>query len=568
MSDELSIQAVNQPQVKQTSPVPYALGGAVVGGLGGAAVANYTTKPKYASFEDIIADTKDNFEKNAKDAISEEANQTKAINARQAAIDAGAKWEDELNAFKEANKEGATPELAADHELMKQKAAIQDEIKTIESAKATTKTVTKEPLAALRQNVKDLNKAADELRTLKAEGATKEAMEGVNNRIKALETRQEGIYNSILEGAGFKGTEAEIKAAQKDLKAKLEGYTQEYMANYDKYASIKPNRNYIDAKTKIADNNQVIDKALADIKEATGYKVKTSPAKDSAKFAKEVQTLKNIEIRKNDTLKKVLDNYSKIADTTTGGGTFLERLENALKVLSGGTVEPKSKDKEIQEFIKNLTDAEKKVLNGKNVTKENLEQLIKDSEGRLNKLNEAAGKAIKAQADNVVYTKITNNELNNAKRKYGKGAYFNEKGEICVKGKPVEKAPAAPALPKLDSEASKVLPKEVSYETKASGVDTKALNDAKAKLAEVETKITDARNALPKAEAKTEEQILKEFVEKNGEKADAMKKAFGEDVKALLEKKIPNKKLAGYIAGGAAILGVLGYAIAPKNKEV
>lgn len=568
MSDELSIQAVNQPQVKQTSPVPYALGGAVVGGLTGAAVANYTTKPKYASFEDIIADTKDNFEKNAKDAISEEANQTKAINARQAAIDAGAKWEDELNAFKEANKEGATPELAADHELMKQKAAIQDEIKTIESAKATTKTVTKEPLAALRQNVKDLNKAADELRTLKAEGATKEAMEGVNNRIKALQTRQEGIYNSILESAGFKGTEAEIKAAQKDLKAKLEGYTQEYMANYDKYASIKPNRNYIDAKTKIADNNQVIDKALADIKEATGYKAKTSPAKDSAKFAKEVQTLKNIEIRKNDTLKKVLDNYSKIADTTTGGGTFLERLENALKVLSGGTVEPKSKDKEIQEFIKNLTDAEKKVLNGKNVTKENLEQLIKDSEGRLNKLNEAAGKAIKAQADNVAYTKITNNELNNAKRKYGKGAYFNEKGEICVKGKPVEKAPAAPALPKLDSEASKVLPKEVSYETKASGVDTKALNDAKAKLAEVETKITDARNALPKAEAKTEEQILKEFVEKNGEKADAMKKAFGEDVKALLEKKIPNKKLAGYIAGGAAILGVLGYAIAPKNKEV
>lgn len=568
MSDELSIQAVNQPQVKQTSPMPYALGGAVVGGLGGAAVANYTTKPKYASYEDIIKDAKDNFEKNAKEAISEEADQTKAINARQAAIDAGDKWENDLKAFKEANKAGATPELAADHELMKQKAEIQDKIKTIESAKATTKTVTKEPLAALRQNVKDLNKAADELRNLKAEGASKEAMAGVNNRIKALQARQEGIYNSILEGAGFKGTEAEIKAAQKDLKAKLEGYTQEYMANYDKYASIKPNRNYIDAKTKIADNNQVIDKALANIKEATGYKVKTSPAKDSSKFAKEVQTLKNIEIRKNDTLKKVLDNYSKIADTTTGGGTFLERLENALKVLSGGSVEPKSKDKEIQEFIKNLTDAEKKVLNGKNVTKENLEQLIKDSDDRLNKLNEAAGKAIKAQAENVGYNKITNNELNNAKRKYGKGAYFNENGEICVKGKPVEKAPTPPALPKLDKEAAKVLPKEVSYETKASGVDTKALNEAKAKLAEVETKITDARNALPKVEAKTEEQILKEFVEKNGEKADAMKKAFGEDVKALLEKKIPNKKLAGYIAGGAAILGVLGYAIAPKNKEV
>ena len=91
-------------------------------------------------------------------------------------------------------------------------------------------------------------------------------------------------------------------------------------------------------------------------------------------------------------------------------------------------------------------------------------------------------------------------------------------------------------------------------ESDAQKLAQKALDDAKAKL--------------PRGEAKTEEQILKEFVEKNGEKADAMKKAFGEDVKALLEKKIPNKKLAGYIAGGAAILGVLGYAIAPKNKEV
>ena len=91
-------------------------------------------------------------------------------------------------------------------------------------------------------------------------------------------------------------------------------------------------------------------------------------------------------------------------------------------------------------------------------------------------------------------------------------------------------------------------------ESDAQKLAQKALDDAKAKL--------------PRGEAKTEEQILKEFVEKNGEKADAMKKAFGEDVKALLEKKIPNKKLAGYIAGGVAILGALGYAIAPKNKEV
>ena len=37
--------------------------------------------------------------------------------------------------------------------------------------------------------------------------------------------------------------------------------------------------------------------------------------------------------------------------------------------------------------------------------------------------------------------------------------------------------------------------------------------------------------------------------------------------KALLEKKIPNKKLALWIGGGAATLAALGYLIAPKNKD-
>ena len=134
--------------------------------------------------------------------------------------------------------------------------------------------------------------------------------------------------------------------------------------------------------------------------------------------------------------------------------------------------------------------------------------------------------------------------------------------------------------PKLEMPSGVTVPKDLNFEYGTKLSDAEILEKAKANVGEEALKaesdaqklaqkaLDDAKAKLPKGEAKTEEQLVKEFIEKNGEKADAMKKAFGEDVKALLEKKISNKKLAGYIAGGAAILGALGYAIAPKNKEV
>ena len=54
MPDELTIQP--QVQQKQSSPMPYVVGGAIGGGLVGGATAYYTTESKYASHEDIIKD--------------------------------------------------------------------------------------------------------------------------------------------------------------------------------------------------------------------------------------------------------------------------------------------------------------------------------------------------------------------------------------------------------------------------------------------------------------------------------------------------------------------------------
>ena len=58
MSDELTIQ----PQVQQKSnAVPYAAGGAIIGGLAGALSPVGVTKPKYSSYEDILKESEDTF---------------------------------------------------------------------------------------------------------------------------------------------------------------------------------------------------------------------------------------------------------------------------------------------------------------------------------------------------------------------------------------------------------------------------------------------------------------------------------------------------------------------------
>lgn len=59
MSDELTIQAVNQPQVQQKkkSTTPYVLGGVVGGGLVGAGVNSLVKKP--TSWEDVVKEAKD-----------------------------------------------------------------------------------------------------------------------------------------------------------------------------------------------------------------------------------------------------------------------------------------------------------------------------------------------------------------------------------------------------------------------------------------------------------------------------------------------------------------------------
>ena len=572
MSDELAIQP--QVQQKQSNPLLYAGLGAAAGVGAGYVGAKYTTDPKYASYEDIIKEADDKFESSVKETISGEAEQTKAIDSRKAAIKAGEQWENDKKAFIEANKEGAVPELASDHDLMKRKAEIEKSIKTIEGNTTASKTVTKEPMALLRSRLKDLKKANDVLQELQANHASQEEINNARNALKAVEAKYDSAVDEIVKNTKFKNTkvingvevnvaEAEVEKMKEALKKELKGYQADYMTAWDKYSVKKPVSNYVKAQTQLAAEQKTISDAVAEIEKASGYKLKAD-INNNKKFANEINVLRRIEGKKADVLSNMLKEYTIVSKATAAPVSLRELLRQYLIQKLGGTVDPKVLDNEVKKFVDGLSEKELKLLNGKEVTKENLEQAIKESKARLETINNANSRITHARTNVDNYNKIIANETQNAKNKYGNAAYFNKNGEICIKGKPVEKAPQFKA-PELKTTAE--LPKEITYQTKGSGVDTKALNEAKAQLADVKSQITEARNALPKGAGMSEEEAVKKFIEKNGEKSEVMKKAFGEDVKALLERKIPNKKLALWLGGGAATLAALGYIFAPKNNQ-
>ena len=232
-----------------------------------------------------------------------------------------------------------------------------------------------------------------------------------------------------------------------------------------------------------------------------------------------------------------------------------------------------------------------KLING-NVTQATLDEAIKATEEHKKSIETACKDIHKARESSASVVEKYEQAEKEFQNKFGKKdakgnitqkAYVKD-GKVYFQGekKPIKinnPLKGTAHKPKLEMPSGVTVPKDLNFEYGTKLSDAEILEKAKANVGEGALKaesdaqklaqkaLDDAKAKLPKGEAKTEEQLVKEFIEKNGEKADAMKKAFGEDVKALLEKKISNKKLAGYIAGGAAILGALGYAIAPKNKE-
>lgn len=104
MSDELTIQ----PQVQQKSnAVPYAAGGAIVGGLAGALSPVGVTKPKYSSYEDILKESEDTFKKGIEDGGDAKGVWEAAKEHAEKVKNAEAEYDKKVQEIKDANKTAA-----------------------------------------------------------------------------------------------------------------------------------------------------------------------------------------------------------------------------------------------------------------------------------------------------------------------------------------------------------------------------------------------------------------------------------------------------------------------------
>ena len=593
MSDELSIQAVNQPQVKQSNALPYALGGAAIGAVGGYVGASYTTQPKYASHEDIIKDTKDNFEKAAKEAISDTAEQTKAIDARKSAIAAGNKWENDKKAYIDANKGGA---VIPDENYKNLEADLKTKTKALEDKRTA---LINEEVEALQANNKP--KSASPYEALQYR-ARKIVNTESSKRAETIKDTEKFI-NEFVEKLEYSGSESEIKAQKDAVRKKLNQYVMD-LAQYNEIENAKTTPkeviNYNNAKNikdialKKAKEQEA--QAIEKLKELTGRNdLATIFAKDEELAIRKIGNVTGKEEAHLEFLKDVAEKYKKeLAESKEGyidikWKDIPKRGKHSLRVKLPGSA------KTLEEYIKTLSPKQQeimtKLING-DVTLATLDDAIKVTEERIKSMETAVGNIENARqtVENATEEfKKANNEFQN---KYGKkdaNGHITKKayvknGKVYLEGeqKPVRinnPLKGTAVRPKLEMPVGVTVPQDLKFEYGANLSDAEILEKAKANVDEGALKaetdaqklaqkaLDDAKAKLPKGEAKTEEQLLKEFIEKNGEKSEAMKKAFGEDVKALLEKKISNKKLALWIGGGAATLAALGYLVAPKNKD-
>ena len=109
MSDELTIQ----PQVQQKSnAVPYAAGGAIIGGLAGALSPVGVTKPKYASYEDILKESEDTFKSQIEKGGEAKGVWETAKEHAEKVKNAEAEYDKKVQEIKDANKTvaGTLPE--------------------------------------------------------------------------------------------------------------------------------------------------------------------------------------------------------------------------------------------------------------------------------------------------------------------------------------------------------------------------------------------------------------------------------------------------------------------------
>ena len=169
MSDELTIQ----PQVQQKSnAVPYAAGGAIIGGLAGALSPVGAKKPKYASYEDILKESEDTFKSQI-----EKGGEAKGV------------WE--------AAKEHAEKVKNAEAEYDKKVQEIKDANKTVAGTLPETEQAAKDLKLAQENYDKALEAEKNKLSNISKGGVARDAVPSAESLGVTMSKKDLKNYNTI-----------------------------------------------------------------------------------------------------------------------------------------------------------------------------------------------------------------------------------------------------------------------------------------------------------------------------------------------------------------------------------
>lgn len=598
MSDELSIQQ------QRPSATPYVLGGAALGAVGGGVTAKMVTKPQYESFEELVKEKEDSFKKVVDKAIEDSTEKEKAINAYKKVAEAGENWDKEFEAYKnDANKAvDVVPDenyKNLEKELEAKKSAV--EAKRAELVKAEVEKLKANNVAGTKAEATLADSLRHRASVVYHAGKDKAKLAEADKELKAF-------VEKAVDKLEYVGTPAEVKVAKEQAKKQMIGYVQELVGQKEligvapttpkvvqKHSAAVAKKAALEASIK----NEV-DNAYKSIDATIGSKnFRELYQRDSQIAAKNYRRHASLEKNNLQKLNNFKDAY---LDITSRPLQSQPSIKDIFKALWRGEKIALKPETTVEDMIKKYTDGMsakqkasfEKLLGGK-LDEKTINAAIKKSEDRLNLMssnwNSITGQSVTIERAKAGIAKA-NEDLakiaDSVAEKYGEGAHI-ENGKILTKEGKVVKLPKPKfGAPKIEFSTNTIVPENLSFEyVKNAGTALteeqiaqkakEAVTDAALKTEidaqkAAQTALDEAKAKLPKATAKTEEELLEAFIKQKGGNREEIIKKAGEaakdDLKALLEKRVSNKKIAGYAAAGAVALAGLGYLFAPKNKQV
>lgn len=603
MSDELTIQ----PQVQQKSnAVPYAAGGAIIGGLAGALSPVGVTKPKYASYEDILKESEDTFKsqiekggeaKGVWEAAKEHAEKVK---------NAEAEYDKKVQEIKDANtsKAGALPEdnLVAkqlkdaqtkyDAELKK---LVQAEEKKLGSAKTVSSMPTPDEMRLGIKGEDAAKVGSDwkyydetlkpnyeaEIKKVKTVAGTPGNAEYVKakNGLNNYKTAIEDYYNAVADAAAEKDPKEKVKK-ERDLRKKLDSIVEnEYKELSEaeikakafrdgkmqeatkKYSKLRPD--YIDPKTgkKYVFRDGVslkqlkkADAARVDaLRDTLAEEIKSTSSEYSAAKAE----LKNFEGQKT---------FQKLNKKGNQSGSYVCELSDI-----NGKDAVKTYKHEL-EVVENLTDPKK----AKKIKPSDITDLQTKYGLNPKDINE------NGQIKNKIIARLSLAEQYAEKLKTVEGAMGGQ-SRISAYKADMDKAVNTNADVKAAAKKIKNMAKKYGI-----NVDTVADADVSAKAKEAAQKAIEGKQVAADLKIATENAVKeaeklgikdgeltakgKQLLEELGSKENyttKVKNAAKEAIEKDLGKiKTPNKLVNGLIAGTALALVGLGIGSSMKKDQV